>query len=147
LTAFREDLKDFLHGDSKKFKEKFVPMVYRLPEFYETDLQFEKIKSNFVLDIKDDSRKFLRSDRAKNTFELMPIASLKKENKSMKRTEYWLKTKSNDFAYALVLDDTNPLKSLWEREFKKHTIVMDATTIPKIRDGLYYYVLSNYTVN
>jgi hypothetical protein len=76
----------------------------------------------------------------------MPIASLKKENKSMKRTEYWLKTKSNDFAYALVLDDTNPLKSLWEREFKKDKIVMDAITIPKIRDGLYYYVLSNYTV-
>jgi hypothetical protein len=146
FTQFREDLNEFLQGNGKKFKEQFLPMVYRLPEFYETDLQFENIKSNFELDIKEDSRKFLRSRGVETTFEFMPIASLKKENKSMKRTEYWLKTKSNKFGYVLVLDDVNPLKSLWEREFKKQTIVMDATMVPKIRDGLYYYVLYNYTV-
>ena len=43
LTSFRQDLSEFINTDGKKFKETMMPLAYRLPEFYEYDIEFEKI--------------------------------------------------------------------------------------------------------
>ena len=41
ISKFRKDLSTFIHGDSKVVKEELMPIIYRLPEFYEYDTEFD----------------------------------------------------------------------------------------------------------
>ena len=43
LTNYRKDLNTFIHGDCKVVKEEMMPLVYRLPEFYEYDVGLDEM--------------------------------------------------------------------------------------------------------
>lgn len=145
LTSFREDLKDYLHGDCKKFIEKVVPMIYRLPEFYEFDIQFENIKKQMAPAMDRDVHEFLRSTSKSKSLELTPIISLKRENRKLKIFEYWMKSLLGN-AYCISISHDNPLKPLWDREFTREKITFNTDLNPRVRDGLFYYQLKNYQV-
>lgn len=146
LSSFRQDLKDYLLGDSKKFIEKVVPMIYRLPEFYEFDIQFENVKQQMAPTTDYNMHEFLNSGRKGESLELFPVATLKKENKSLNIFEYWMKSELGK-AYCIAINHDNPLRSLWNREFSKQRIHFHTDLQPRVRDGLFYYLLKNYQVS
>jgi len=43
ISKFRKDLSTFVHGDNKVVKEEMMPLIYRLPEFYEYDMGFDEM--------------------------------------------------------------------------------------------------------
>lgn len=143
FTSFRSDLKEYIYGDGKKFLEKMIPMVYRLPEFYEYDIALEKVKNSIKPELNQDSKKFIRSYKKQFSMVLHPITSLKREN--IKVTEYWMKSEDEKNAYCVHVLDNNPLKAIWEQIFfTKNKFSFNTDLTPAIRDGLHYYNLKNY---
>jgi hypothetical protein len=144
LSVFRQDLKEFIHGDAKKFLEKSIPMVYKLPEFYEFDSTFDVLKRELVKEIEEDSNKFIRcTNTRQQSIRLTPITSLMKNTKRIKTVEYWFKDHIGR-AYMVSIEPKNPLRPLWDREFARPEIVMSGSTAHRVRDDLQYYQLLNY---
>ncbi len=141
LSAYRQDLNKFIHGDSKKITEEMLPLIYRLPEFYEYDVQFDQFKREVNLDITN----FSNINSVNKITTLTPITSFYKTNKRVKYFEYWLKD-SNDNAHLITIEPKNPLKHIWDKIFANGQLRIEATCYPKKYDELHYYQLLNWTV-
>jgi hypothetical protein len=137
LTQFRQDLKDYLVGDSKKFTEKTVPMVYRLPEFHAHDVEFDIIKRDFEKDIPEFNTLTRRT--INKSVRLTPVKGFKKNSKTRgKFTEYWLKDSKNR-AYRFSITSANPLIGLWDMQFNNGDMVLNLNTQAARRDELEYF--------
>lgn len=137
LTNFRQDLKDYLVGDPNKFVEKTVPMIYRLPEFYTYDQEFDLIKRDFEKTIPNFNALTRRtSDR---NVRLTPIKSFKKNHKTRgKFTEYWLKDGKNQ-AYRFGLRVDNPLMGMWDNAFNNGEMRLGFNMQAARRDDLEFF--------
>ena len=140
LSAYRQDLNKFIHGDSKKVTEELLPLIYRLPEFYEYDIQFDQFKREVNLEITN----FSNIDSVKKITTLTPITSFYKTNKRVKHFEYWLKD-SNDNAHLITIEPKNPLKHIWDKIFTNGPLRIEGTCYPKKYDELQYYQLLNWS--
>lgn len=136
LTTFRKDLAEYLNGDSRKFTEKTLPMVYRLPEFHERDVQFDKVKTSFKLEIPN------LQNFKKIPVTLYPVITFKKTNIRGKFIEYWMKDE-NDYAYRFALQHFDALLGLWEKEFSKPYTKLEVNVIPKRQDDLTYLQITS----
>ena len=141
LSAYRQDLNKFIHGDGKKVTEELLPLIYRLPEFYEYDIQFDQFKREINLEILN----FGKIDSVKKITTLTPIKSFYKTNKRVKHFEYWLKD-SNDNAHLITIEPKNPLKHIWDKIFTNGQLRIEATYYPKKYDELQYYQLLNWNM-
>lgn len=141
LTMFRKDLCEYVNGNSKIVQEKLLPMIYRLPEFYEYDIDFDDLKRDFNHELNEQRVQ----GKPRSVKKLFPIRKLSKNTKRMKYHEYWMHTPDNDLV-VMVLDLKNPLQHLWEKEFDKQFISIEAYYMPKVRDDLQYYQLGNWQV-
>ena len=134
LSNYRKDLNTFIHGDCKIVKEQMMPLVYRLPEFYDYDIEVENMFRG--LDT--------RFDNAMPAFgkliQLEPIKKLTVNSKSKKFVEYWLKD-STDRPYKIEIDVSNQLMHLWDHFFDKGSVFLDVVAKPTSRDGASYYKL------
>lgn len=137
LTSFRSDLKNYLLGDAKKFTEKTIPMIYRMPEFYVNDIAFDEIKSDFEKTLPNFNKTTRRTvDLEVN---LTPIKSFKKNSKVRgKVVEYWLKDSTNH-AYRFVVKQDNALKGLWDIAFKGGSMQLNLNVQAGRRDELEFY--------
>lgn len=137
LTNFRQDLKDYLVGDSKKFTEKTIPMVYRLPEFYAYDQEFDIIKRDFEKAIPNFNTLTRRT--TERNIRLTPIKSFKKNHKTRgKFIEYWLKDSKNQ-AYRFGLRVDNPLMGLWDNAFNNGELRLGFNMQAARRDDLEFF--------
>ena len=141
LSSYRQDLNKFIHGDNKKVTEELLPLIYRLPEFYEYDIQFDQFKREVNLEITN----FSNIDSVKKITTLTPVTSFYKTNKRVKHFEYWLKD-SNDNAHLITIEPKNPLKHIWDKIFTNGQLRIEATCYPKKYDELQYYQLLNWSV-
>lgn len=137
LTPYRQDLNAFLHGEATKFIEKMLPLAYRLPEFYEYDSEFDKIKGEFSSQIGDFRKGISKSNVAVT---LTPVTKFNRNVRKVKTKEYWLKD-SNNLAYRFNLEPTNPIINLWEREFNRPEINLTVNVTSDERDDFRYYQL------
>ena len=100
LTNYRKDLNIFIHGDCKIVKEEMMPLVYRLPEFHEYDVELDEM----FLDL--DTR-FEGSEIAFSTIRTFyPVKKFTVKRKSRKFVEYWLKDEENK-PYKIEIDSNN----------------------------------------
>lgn len=145
LTQFRKDLQDYVNGNSKIVQENKLPLIYRLPEFYDYDVEFDSVKRDFNFQI--DEFKNIGRIRASGKVikKLYPIKMLTKNTKRMKYHEYWMYTDTRDLV-VMVLELKNSLQHLWDREFAKPFINVESFFIPKSRDDVQYYQLGNWQV-
>jgi hypothetical protein len=141
LSSYRQDLNKFIHGDGKKITEDLLPLIYRLPEFYEYDIQFDQFKREVNLEITN----FSNIDSVKKITTLIPVTSFYKTNKRVKHFEYWLKD-SNDNAHLITIEPKNPLKHIWDKIFTNGQLRIEATCYPKKYDELQYFQLLNWSV-
>jgi len=141
LSAYRQDLNKFIHGDGKKVTEELLPLIYRLPEFYEYDVQFDQFKREVNVEITN----FGKIDSVKKITTLTPVTSFYKTNKRVKHFEYWLKD-NNDNAHLITIEPKNPLKHIWDKIFTNGQLRIEATCYPKKYDELQYFQLLNWSV-
>jgi len=132
FTQYRKDLNEFIHTDGKKFIDKMVPLVYRLPEMYDYDKQFDEVRSEFA----NIGSAIRVVDTTSNKF--TAVICLERTTKGEKRIDYWLKD-LKDHPYKFTLSAKNPILSLWEKEFNKNHIEMRVKTKLNHIDDLAFY--------
>jgi hypothetical protein len=135
LTSYRKDLNTFIHGDCKVVKEEMMPLVYRLPEFYEYDVGLDEM----FLEL--DTR-FEGSQISLSTIKtLTPVKKFTVKRKSRKFVEYWLKDNENK-PYKIEIDSNNELMHLWDYFYdrgKFHEITLDTVIRFSNRDSISHY--------
>lgn len=139
LSHFRQDLNTFLHNDSKKFTENFIPMVYRLPEFYEYDKKFDELKEQFKNKLPE-----LELRNSIKECELFPVYKFTKIVSKRKSNEYWLKDK-NSVAYKFSLDPKNPILQLWDKTYSSNVINGTFAIEKTIHDDFHYFTINGIT--
>lgn len=133
LSQFRLDMSKFLHADGKLFADNMLPLVYRLPEFYEYDIGFT--------DMMRDLEQHDTSGFKTQPHNLRPMRKFRVK----RSTEYWFKDE-HDRAVTILLENTNPCKSLFEREFKKESMNMIITGVVTTRDSYSYFKVNKWEV-
>jgi hypothetical protein len=129
LTSFRNDLNTFVHSDGKTFKETMMPLAFRLPEFYEYDVEFEKMSFDYNKEVKRQE-----SLHVNETRHLTFIKSLSVNTKRLKRIEYWFSDSYNNLVQ-MNIDTNNPLNSLLEKVITSGSIDLTAKYATRNRDG------------
>lgn len=102
MSRYKQDLSTFIHSDGKIFKEDMCPLVYRLPEFHEYDIQIDELYSTYNREIKTPA------EPIKN---LTLVKSLVVGRKYAKRKEYWLSDEHSNL-HRLSFSHDNPLLTL-----------------------------------
>ena len=139
LTPFRVDLSSFIHSTGKLFTDETLPLVFRLPEFYAYDVAFVELKTSFspIPEHVHHSASHLK---------LIPVKNLNRKLKSGYKHEYWFKDQDNR-AYLILIDHLNVLKSLWNREFLKEHVLINAIMTCKLeQDEVTYFKLAKWQV-
>ena len=135
FSNYRKDLNTFIHGDCKVVKEEMMPLVYRLPEFYEYDVGLDEM----FLEL--DTR-FEGSQISLSTIKtLTPVKKFTVKRKSRKFVEYWLKDNENK-PYKIEIDSNNELMHLWDYFYdrgKFHEITLDTVIRFSNRDSISHY--------
>jgi hypothetical protein len=144
LTAFREDLKTYINGEGNKFVENTIPLVTKLPYFYDYDIKLDEIKREFTTDT-DGFNPAATNKPSKNSYILTPIKSLSRKTKRVKCIEYWLKDNYNQ-AYKIEIEHNNPLQHLWDKTFNFNKLEILGYTKVKRLDDLNYFQIFGWEV-
>jgi hypothetical protein len=137
FTSFREDLNTFIHSDGKMFKENMMPLAYRLPEFYEYDVEFEKMSFDFNREVKRMDQPYMV-----DTKQLTFVKHLLVNKKRYKRKEYWFSDRSNNLVN-IDIDTSNPLISLMDLVVSKTDITINGRFKKCTRDGNEFIKVNN----
>jgi len=141
LSAFRKDLNSFIHSDGKIFKEEMMPLVYRLPEFYEYDIGFDD-----MVMMNELTKKFEPTDNFSKTVRLNPLTKLIVKKRTGKFTEYWLKDDSKKM-YKIEIPLDNKLAHLWEYFFEQTQVPINGYYKYSTKDGVDYYHIKNWEID
>lgn len=133
LSPFRKDLKDLVTTDGKKFKETLIPLAYRMPEFYEYDVEFEELLFENNRELKNyesgEIRQLNLNLKLEKTFTV--------NGKKSKRKEYWF-TDTDKNLVTYFVEQSNPLKGLFEKYVAGGDISVSAICRKRERDGYEY---------
>jgi len=142
ISKFRKDLSTFIHGDSKVVKEELMPIIYRLPEFYDYDIEFDDM-------VRELNTRFEFPENTKawsGTKTLKPIKKFLVKHRINKFSEYWLKDDDNKLCKIEVPID-NKLNHLWEHFFEQDSIPLVGLFKHMERDGISYFHLKNWEID
>jgi len=144
LTSFREDLKTYFNGEGNKFVENTIPLVTKLPYFYDYDIKLDEIKREFTTDL-SGYNPITTNIPDKHSYILTPIKSLFRKTKKTKCIEYWLKDNYNR-AYKIEIEHNNPLQPLWDKTFNSSKLEILGYIKVKRLDDLNYFHLFGWEV-
>lgn len=114
FSKFRVALCKFFLSDGRNFSqdaEDWTGMIYRLPEFYKYDSQFDLIKHEY------SGQKLTINWNKKEIKKLTPITCIPRKRQSRDRADYFLKVSDADQVARITLDLSNPLLGLWNSIF------------------------------
>jgi len=140
LTPFRQDLNTFIHSEGKTFKETMLPLVYRLPEFYEYDVEFEKMSFEYNKEVKLHATSSQVIGDEKN---LKFIKQLTVNSKRLKKIEYWFSDNYNNLVQ-LNVENSNPLNSLLQKVITQSDITLFGRYLTRCRDGSEFLRVEKY---
>ena len=140
FTKFKTDLMQYLHASPNTLTSRFLGMVYKLPYFYEYDMQ--------LIEIFGGENKTLGSDRqrSKEDITLTFIAKADNGQKRARHYEYWFKDDS-DTRILLEVEKHNPVRNLWEQTIQNGKLNVSTFFEKKRRDNLEFYVAKAWTIN
>lgn len=137
LSPFRKELKSIIKTDGTKFKESIIPIAYRMPEFYEYDLEFEELLFGY-------NREVVNAEvLEKSTKQLSLVKTFTVNSKRSKRKEYWFKDEHNNLVTYFV-ERSNPLSGLADKFFE-NDVRIEAVFKKRERDG--YEFLKMHSIN
>jgi hypothetical protein len=135
LSKFRADLSIYINGPGTTFNESDLPMIYRLPEFYEYDISLDHIKQGVKMHMPIKSNFGANNNFTKT---LIPIKYLTRSVKKVKIHEYWLKDEQ-DFLHLIAIGHDNALQHIWDKEFSKEILSIQAFFSLANQDDFQYF--------
>jgi hypothetical protein len=139
LTPFRQDLNTFIHSDGKTFKESMLPLAYRLPEFYDYDVEFEQMSFEYNKELKRCDSQFVTDSK-----QLKFVKQLSVNTKRQKRKEYWFSDTHNNLV-TFSIETHNPLVSLLDMTLKNNDINVIGRYKKSMRDGNEYLKVEKFS--
>ena len=114
-----------------------LPLAYRLPEFYEYDIEFEKMSFEYNKEVKRQE-----SIHAIEKKHLTFIKSLAVNTKRLKKIEYWFSDNHNNLVQ-LNIETSNPLHSLLDKVITGG-IELVGRYVTRNRDGYEFLKVEKY---
>ena len=139
FSAFMNDLNKFIHSSGKHYVTRDLPLIYRLPEFYEYDLDFGKLKSQF--NKVAHTTKMLQFA----TNSLQPVDYLKRKIKGRVLHEYWLKDAAGR-AHMILIEPDNSLQFMWDKEFSKERLIIAGQSLPLVHHDIPYFKVTKWNL-
>lgn len=136
LSQFREDMNSFIHTNGKMFKDNMIPMVYRLPEFHEYDVQFDQLVS-------EHNKVIVKKSKGNQTKTLTLEKNFQVGKRYSKRKEYWFSDTDDNLVTISVMQD-NPLITLLDKQCSNAITIAGKYDI-RLRDNNEYYVVEKYS--
>lgn len=136
LSKFREDMNLFIHTDGKIFKEDMMPLAYRLPEFYDYDIDFDMLSNEYNKKVSQGTQNEIGGKRLKL------VKTFVVNKKHTKRKEYWFRDDNNDLV-SFSIELHNPLLSLLDI-CTQNSIKVNAIYTKKSRDNTEYLVANKF---
>jgi hypothetical protein len=141
ISKFRKDLNTFIHGDCKIVKEEMMPLIFRLPEFYDYDIQLHEMFRDLNKQFEDTEDQAYGGKKI-----LKPMKKFVVKLRTNKFSEYWLKDDDNK-AYKIEIPIENKLNHLWEHFFEQESIPLQGHFRYMERDGINYFHLKNWEID
>jgi hypothetical protein len=119
ISDFQRAVAEFINSDRLTLRHDQAGLVYRLPEYYESDLKTRNIiRTNF------DDHECVRDDD-RPTRRLSPIDTVERNTRGQSVIQYWFKDCHTGNPTVLPVDSKNQLKYLWDALFyaKKELVV------------------------
>lgn len=141
FTKFRQDLRDFVESeDPYTIYETDIPMILKLPEFYEEDQMMDEFQKEYYM-----TSEFYTMYNGITT--LKPVRKHQRKTKNHNAINYWF-TDHSSRVYRISVKPDNELIHLFEREFAKDLVTMDATFYPtKMRGQDYvFFNINKWTI-
>lgn len=138
LTHYREDLNTFIHSNGKTFKEAMLPLAYRLPEFYEYDVEFEKMSFDYNKEVKRQESQFVTDCK-----QLKFVTQLSVNTRRAKRKEYWFSDSANNLV-TFSIEPSNPLISMLDMTLKNNDVTIAGRYKKTMRDDNEYLRIEKF---
>ena len=139
MSRFRQDLYNFVESnDPYTVYKNDIPMIVKLPDFYEEDKMMDGFNKECCMDAK-------YYDNVTDSRFLYPMRKHHRKTKRTDQLHFWFQD-SNKLVYRINIDPKNPLLHLFEREFAKDKICLSGTFYStRIRGQDYtFYSLNNW---
>lgn len=143
LSPFRKDLSIMVNSNGTKFEEKMVPLIYKLPKFYEYDVELDNLfKTSIDITL------------GKNEYYFIKV--LKKENKKEKKFQYWFIDQDKQFVL-IEIETKNSMLQLWDNIIQQSKLTANNCIVlhgikhgiknHKVIDGYEYFLMTNVKLN
>jgi hypothetical protein len=140
FTKFKTDLMQYLHNSPTYLTPKFIGMVYKLPYFYQYDMELVEIFGGEHKDLGNARH------RDREDITLTFIAKADNGQKRARHYEYWFKDDSGT-RILLEVEKHNPVRNLWEQSIQSGKLNVNTLFEKKRRDNLEFYVAKAWTIN
>jgi hypothetical protein len=114
LSEWQKTTSEWLNN-RRAYTRNHIGMIYRLPEFYHTDLEMEEMFTSHFSHRYDISEIGVR--RQSGTRHLRPVKVIKRNLRSGKTFNYWMKDIDTGAPVVLKLEQSNSLTHLWDLVF------------------------------
>lgn len=136
LTNFRKDLKTFINSNGKIFEGKMKPLAHRLPEFYDYDIEFDKMFVEHNTQVNQDTQH-------KSTLKrLSLVTTMLHKRKHSTHKEYWF-SDEQDNLNLITIDKNNILINLMDLH-SSNPFKINCVSSKKIRDNREYCLLEKF---
>ena len=143
LSKYRMDLQELVSSDNVRYlREDFVPMLVKLPDFYEEDKMLDK----FVKEYKTDKDSY-KTNHLDTTLFLRPLEKHRRKTTKGDSTNYYFTDDSNKL-FKLTLDPNNPCMHLFDREFNRNELAIKCNAVSSAIRGtdIHFYSVNNWYV-
>jgi len=137
LTKFRKDLHNFVYNESNSVSDGLIGMIYKLPSFYDYDLEIDSIfKSIYFKNTKDDTM-----DKVVDR-NLKFIKKIGNRRRNSNQVEYWFHDEMLN-KIMISFDAKNPLLSLLDDKLKQGPVTINARYHVGLKDFNRYYKIGD----
>lgn len=110
LTEFQKSVLTFITSDRMLYNSDKSGLIYRLPEYYETDQLLIKMKDAYYnhdyVSINSNFSRYMK-----------PILKVKRNTVQLKVDQYWLIDIETDNLVMIEIDSKNQIKYIWDHMF------------------------------
>ena len=141
FTKFKTDLLQYLNDSPTRITSKFVGMIYKLPYFYQYDMQLVEIFGGEHVNLEKAPNNLEQQD-----INLSFISKADNGQKKSRHYEYWFKDENN-LRILVEVEKHNPVRKLWEHSIQTGNVSINALFEKKRRDNLEFYVAKGWSIN
>lgn len=135
MSCFRRNLYDFVESnDPYTIYKNDIPMIVKLPDFYEEDCAMDNLAKECNMTASDYSRVGNKLD---SSFNLTPVTRIDRKTKNSKDYNYYFADSDNK-VYRISLKPDNPLLHLFETEFGKENVNIQGNAMATVLRGTEY---------